>query len=325
MNNWTKPDIEYICTNYGHIPTPEIALELDRSENSIRLKANRMNLIMENRGKFRRRGSDKFWTPEEDEYLRNKYPLNSTRDIAKYLGKSQQAIYIHAMKRKIPKLLAHWPTKPDADKTYLVNSLSFVLMNSATAYSLGFLVADGNVGPGRIDFSNNNFDILLKIRETLSSTHRIYENINRVGHPAFRLTIVDRDLCNSVLALGITPNKSLTAEMPRVPDELFPHFLRGYFDGDGSSRYGKRTGLVVKFTSGSKLLLEGIKQHIIDCLGIYGSAIVCDKGKANAWRLYYCGKKALALGNAMYSEAEELYIPEKRANFSAYTNHLKEA
>ena len=124
-----------------------------------------------------------------------------------------------------------------------------------------------------------------------------------------------------VFYLGVLlQTRILTAKLPSISDDLFPHFLRGYFDGDGSSRYGKQTGLVMKFTSGSKLLLEGIRERIISLLGITGSEIKSDKGKANAWRLYYCGKKALDIGNAMYNNADDLYIPKKKDSFSAYAN-----
>lgn len=39
------------------------------------------------------------------------------------------------------------------------------------------------------------------------------------------------DLCKH----GCVPNKSLILTFPRtIPDNLIHHFIRGYFDGDGS-------------------------------------------------------------------------------------------
>ena len=37
------------------------------------------------------------------------------------------------------------------------------------------------------------------------------------------------DLCKH----GCVPNKSLILTFPVITEELIPHFIRGYFDGDG--------------------------------------------------------------------------------------------
>jgi hypothetical protein len=41
-------------------------------------------------------------------------------------------------------------------------------------------------------------------------------------------------MCEDLILLGCTANKSLTLKFPdKVPSELLHHFIRGYFDGDG--------------------------------------------------------------------------------------------
>lgn len=51
-----------------------------------------------------------------------------------------------------------------------------------------------------------------------------------------RIDVNCRELCEDLNQLGITPNKSLTlnVDMERIPKNLRHHFIRGYFDGDGS-------------------------------------------------------------------------------------------
>jgi intein/homing endonuclease len=34
--------------------------------------------------------------------------------------------------------------------------------------------------------------------------------------------------------MGMVPNKSLVLKFPDIPKEMYRHFIRGYFDGDGS-------------------------------------------------------------------------------------------
>lgn len=54
--------------------------------------------------------------------------------------------------------------------------------------------------------------------------------------------------------IGLYPNKSLTLEkMPCIDEKLIRHFIRGYFDGDGSiilshnTSYYKATGGTIKY------------------------------------------------------------------------------
>ena len=41
-------------------------------------------------------------------------------------------------------------------------------------------------------------------------------------------------MANDLINLGCIPNKSLILLPPKLKDEFISHFIRGYFDGDGS-------------------------------------------------------------------------------------------
>ena len=56
------------------------------------------------------------------------------------------------------------------------------------------------------------------------------------GHVAHRLQIGSRVLYDRLLAIGLTPRKSLTIQALAVPDHGFADFLRGVIDGDGNIR-----------------------------------------------------------------------------------------
>lgn len=69
--------------------------------------------------------------------------------------------------------------------------------------------------------------------------------------------------------MGITPRKSLTL---KYLANINWHFVRGYFDGDGSCRVRKGSS-EIKFTGGSKIFLLQLKaffsKHGIECyLGV---------------------------------------------------------
>lgn len=127
--------------------------------------------------------------------------------------------------------------------------------NELSAYWLGFLYADGNI---RIDWSRwtyvislalsyKDVDHITKFRDWISPGRpiRIYDvSLNGKLYKSCRVTISSKEIANNLVLLGCTPRKSLTLKFPtddQVPREYIPHFMRGYFDGDGSVM---RTGVV---------------------------------------------------------------------------------
>ncbi|MFZ4724412.1 MAG: LAGLIDADG family homing endonuclease, partial [Paludibacter sp.] len=52
---------------------------------------------------------------------------------------------------------------------------------------------------------------------------------------AFEVNISSKILINDIISLGFGPNKTYKKlYLPNIPEELMRHFIRGYFDGDGS-------------------------------------------------------------------------------------------
>lgn len=67
-------------------------------------------------------------------------------------------------------------------------------------------------------------------------------------------------MCIDLTNLGATKAKSLTITFPKFLDrQLMPHFIRGYFDGDGCVWNGKRKVMTVRDLSRK----EGIRQRIV--------------------------------------------------------------
>jgi hypothetical protein len=44
---------------------------------------------------------------------------------------------------------------------------------------------------------------------------------------------IEQTLVKDLMEIGLTPRKSLTIQLPTIPDEYFYHFTRGYIEGDG--------------------------------------------------------------------------------------------
>lgn len=116
------------------------------------------------------------------------------------------------------------------------------------AYWLGFLYADGcitDAGGVNLLLAGYEKPHLEKYRQALEAEHPIEERWDkirekgkkeRVQH-SVKIRISSKKMSKDLLDKGCAPRKSLILEFPsfkQVPQKLLRHFIRGYFDGDGS-------------------------------------------------------------------------------------------
>jgi len=131
------------------------------------------------------------------------------------------------------------------------------------AYILGWIASDGSISDKviRIEIHKKDYDILNEIKNKISDSLKI----NRVfGRNLIRLNICStkmvKDVCNH---LQILPGKkSNTVCFPKIDSSLTYHFIRGYFDGDGTITDPQtETGghLRCDITSESENMLKSIK------------------------------------------------------------------
>lgn len=135
------------------------------------------------------------------------------------------------------------------------------------AYILGFIYSDGCVEKhpttSALTFSQleKDVDILKKIKTELKSEYPMFTAIQKEnGKTKVTFYAYSKKLCEDLVKLGATPKKSLTLTFPNFLDKkLFPHFIRGYFDGDGCIWDGKRKKMVVK----DKTKKNGFREKIV--------------------------------------------------------------
>lgn len=141
-------------------------------------------------------------------------------------------------------------------------------------YILGFIYADGYISKNTfgIKISVKDYELLKKIKDILHSEHKIGFCINNNGYgkgnESCYLSINNKNLVNSLIKNGVIYNKSNILEFPSyniVPEHLIRHFIRGYFDGDGSV-YGNNSGLIVSF-EGTECFLSYLLDILRDVTG----------------------------------------------------------
>ncbi len=160
----------------------------------------------------------------------------------------------------------------------------FMRENKKTAYWAGFLVADGYIGKSnRLEFTQKNKEVVEKYCEDLKiDKKKIIKRFNRYrskgrikSGEGYRVLVSAYKLNEDLLRWGIGFRKSYIFYKPIVSKKLLPHYLRGWFDGDGSISvfYHKRRSIknvnkIPNFQfalTGTKDSVLWFKKKIIEC------------------------------------------------------------
>lgn len=145
----------------------------------------------------------------------------------------------------------------------------------AKAYFLGFIYADGNLSRNtlKISIHDRDRDVLYKLQAEMSSDHPVVlEDVLTPSGlmPSARIEISHKYIADAMKKYGVVPAKThLLDSVPQLENDLMRHFIRGYFDGDGSfSSYvlskGKREGDTKMSLSivGTAPFLESLRESI---------------------------------------------------------------
>jgi hypothetical protein len=175
------------------------------------------------------------WTKEMINFLTNNYYLLDREQLQEKLNKTWNQIVAKAFALKLKRSYT-------IRRTYKINEHYFDTIDSNDkAYFLGLLFADGynNQKHGLISISliKEDSKVLNKLSEKIylepKELYHIQSNLG-CSKPQEKLVISNRNISNQLLKYGCFQNKSQTLSFPNnIKKELIPHFIRGYFDGDG--------------------------------------------------------------------------------------------
>ena len=157
------------------------------------------------------------------------------------------------------------------------------------AYLLGLLYADGCNSNGSIfiRLQERDKDILEKMNAALDSDRplRFIDYSLRDGccQNQYSLSITNQHMSDQLSSLGMIPNKSLTLEFPQwINTDLYPHFIRGYFDGDGY--VSKNLNNAKLSIVGTKSFCEKVKEIVGEFVGINAYVYLCHKNELTTTR-----------------------------------------
>ena len=174
-----------------------------------------------------------------------------------------------------PRTVSSCLKQPHPPKIYSVKEDIFQNIDTEEkAWMLGFIYADGYIDSSKtklkFTLAEKDKDVLEKIKSILRSNSPIKRKEGRqikgtdyFGSSTVTLMISNAQICQDLEKHGAFYKKSLKLQFPLfLKDELIRHFIRGYFDGDGSITFGRHDFPKISIAS-NKEFLEGIHDILL--------------------------------------------------------------
>src|SRR3989344_6928905 len=178
------------------------------------------------------------------------------------------------------------------------------------AYAIGLLASDGCLAKNvtLVDLTSKDREQLGNFCRCIGVDLRIGEKSSGFGQKDnFRVQLKNVFFYNFLLSVGLTPAKSKTLGALRVPRKYFFDFLRGLFDGDGSTysywdkRWRSSFMFYVCFASASPDFLRWLRRTLFVRLRITGH-ITCAE-RHSTIQLKYAKEEGLKILRRMYRDA----------------------
>jgi hypothetical protein len=186
------------------------------------------------------------------------------------------------LQRKFKKLGINRSNKQNSRKYNLNHNYFHIINSEEKAYWLGFLFADGYITHSKynqkyigLNLSVKDISHLEKFKKAITATYPIkcynYPLMGYSGIYAARLLMTSDQMFDDLNAKGVVLRKSLILQFPKfLSPKLINHFIRGYFDGDGSVIRSNQNGKIV-----CQLAICGTKEF----LNVLCQYLPCDQQK----------------------------------------------
>ena len=237
------------------------------------------------------------WTEERISALKERYVEEGGDILAEEFGFRLDNVRRKASELGLHTIAGHARAgKIKAENATHCNIHYFDEWSPNMAYILGFLFADGCVserGSVMINLSEKDQSVLNFIKEEMKSSCTIYQSKGRldsrtgnVSQNQVSVHISSTIVVNRLIEMGMNPRKTYTNDpFPDVPNDMLPHFIRGYFDGDGSvSLYKDRRWDACSLSFvGSPKFITGIRDSLVKYAGMRHNKVRIHNGKTATW------------------------------------------
>ena len=228
-------------------------------------------------------------------------------------------------------------TRPNGTQAKINHDYFENIDSEHKAYWLGFIYADGSITKKvyekgsytyrlRMELMFEDKYILeqmaldlesdLKPKEYYNDASH-FEGYNKPKHTAY-IMFSSKKMGEDLIKLGVVPNKTLILKsLPSIPDNLMKHFIRGYFDGDGSVYLTKDNTIKTAFY-GTHDFINSIQDFLIKELNLTKKKIT-DQKEANVSFVGMAKQESEKLYHYMYDEAT-IFLNRKYEKYNKYFN-----
>jgi hypothetical protein len=193
--------------------------------------------------------------------------------------------------------------------------------NEVKAYWLGFLYADGSVYKSKdnishhltLKLSSKDIDHLYEFKKNFNFPQEIKlrkeYGFNKEFESA-RIRICSKEIVNDLISHGCFPNKTFTLVFPKLNEDMLNHFMRGYFDGDGSISISNNNKQITIL--GNYDFLKKYQNYLMEYCNINETKI----GKKNKiYYLHYGGNMQIDRIKKFLYKNSTVYLKRKKEVF----------
>lgn len=279
---------------------------------------NENNIYRLDRGKTNK-GNIK-WKPGQKEKIVELYTQgNSITQLKKKFG----GLHYNTTTRILKEAGIELRTRSQSKMTYQKNSSIFKNITSKEqAYWLGVLAADGFIGREADGSGANVIKLIMKDEDVVvkfKNFIKIDKRIDKINDTYYQLAFQDKEMAIDLVSLGLFNNKSLVLKPPKINDNLIPHFIRGYFDGDGGVSYNQKEDKLTYYFTGTLEIVEWIHSFLKTDAKIRKEH---NAGENNTWRFATSGINMIKdLYNFIYTDStQESRMDRKYSIITQYLN-----
>lgn len=214
------------------------------------------------------------------------------------------------------------------DESVFVNGI-----NKTSAYILGLIYSDGCLSYDnhchrfKITISLNDEDLMHEIHQLMTPQKKLYEYTHPKGRgPSYSVISCNENDIEFLRSKGVTERKSSNIIFPNIDDEFVHHFVRGYFDGDGSVYFNNTSTnynnnkkyykyINASFTTGSMNFAYQLCS-VLRNNGIVSHVLQDSRVENNSWYVKIYDRQSLkAFYEWIYRDAD-LYLERKKLKFT---------
>jgi hypothetical protein len=246
----------------------------------------------------------------------------SMKKMAEILGINEKTVKTYLTKFGIDTSFSIGNRRHEFNEDYFE-----VIDTEEKAYWLGFIMADGCVYRGadkysyrlQINLMGKDIEHLKRFNKAIGADYKIVvkKSISsysiRSHEPLATSTIKvnSTKMCKDLINIGVMPHKTFREKFPFLNDDLYKHYIRGYFDGDGCISLNTSKGIYAFEIIGGLQSMVNIREYLPVRVSLYK----IDNGKYSQplYKIVTASKEnLLKLRSWLYEDASIFLVRKKK-------------